>query len=70
MANSGHPSWIAFSRLTMVLGLMLGVTANGSAQTAADHAAQAHGRPIVNGKDIQPTPRVGADPTFVLRTAK
>ena len=28
------------------------------AQTAADHAAQAHGKPIVGGHEVQPTPTV------------
>lgn len=27
-------------------------------QTAADHAASAHGKPIVQGHDVQPTPNV------------
>jgi len=38
--------------------LLLGVASGVSAQTAADHAALAHGDPIVGGKDIQPKPQV------------
>ena len=30
----------------------------GHAQSAADHAALAHGRAIINGHDVQPTPDV------------
>jgi hypothetical protein len=45
-------------RLLTVLGLMLGAPTIGSAQTAAEHAAQAHGDPIEDGKNIQPTPQV------------
>ena len=40
------------------IAAVLGSTSSGFAQSAADHAAQAHGRPIVNGHPVQPTPDV------------
>ena len=43
---------------TAISLMLLGITPNGSAQTPAEHAALAHGHPIVGGKDIQPTPQV------------
>jgi len=46
-------------KLPVAVGLLLlGVASDVRAQTAADHAALAHGHPIVGGKDIQPTPQV------------
>ena len=38
------------------IATLLDFSSNVLAQTAADHAAQAHGRPIVNGRRVQPTP--------------
>ena len=38
------------------IATLLDFSSNGLAQTAAEHAAQAHGRPIVNGRRVQPTP--------------
>lgn len=37
---------------------LLPVASEERAQSAADHAASAHGKPIVNGHDVQPTPDV------------
>ncbi len=45
-------------RLGVVLGALFGATTGARGQTAAEHAAQAHGSPIVDGRNIQPTPRV------------
>ena len=46
-------------KLPVSIGLLLpGVASGVRAQTTADHAALAHGHPIVGGKDIQPTPQV------------
>lgn len=49
-------------RLFVLLAAMamaaLPLTSNGFAQTAADHAALAHGKPIANGHPLQPTPEV------------
>jgi len=46
-------------KLPVAVGLLLlGIASGASAQTVADHAALAHGHPIVGGKDIQPTPQV------------
>lgn len=57
---TGHESVARISclRLLTVLGVLLGAPMNSSAQTAAEHAAQAFGHPIVDGQDIQPTPLV------------
>jgi len=47
--------------LLAVLGALAAVSAvarSSLAQTAADHVAQAHGKPITGGHDIQPTPSV------------
>ena len=38
--------------------ISLSLISNCIAQTAADHAAQAHGKPIVRGHPVQPTPDV------------
>jgi hypothetical protein len=38
------------------IGVILGPLPATLAQPAADHAAQAHGRPIVHGHPVQPTP--------------
>lgn len=42
----------------MVLAVVLLIMPDVFAQTAADHAALAHGKPIVNGHNVQPTPAV------------
>lgn len=45
---------IIFSIVVIPMALI----SNCLAQTAADHAAQAHGKPIVSGHPVQPTPDV------------
>ena len=45
--------YLAVVALTLAF---LGFSSNGFAQTAAEHAAEAHARPIVNGRRVQPTP--------------
>lgn len=45
---------LAFSLGTMAFWPISG----GLAQTASDHAARAHGKPIVNGHPVQPSPKV------------
>lgn len=44
--------------LTATAAALLPVPSVARAQSAADHAASAHGKPIVNGHDVQPTPDV------------
>ncbi len=44
--------------LTATAAAVLPAASAGHAQSAADHAASAHGKPIVNGYDVQPTPDV------------
>jgi hypothetical protein len=40
------------------VGVILGGTSSVLAQSAADHAAQAHGSPIIHGHPVQPRPEV------------
>jgi hypothetical protein len=40
------------------LATTLAAASSAFAQSAADHAASAHGKPIVNGHPVQPTPGV------------
>jgi len=44
--------------LTATVAAFVPAASKGRAQSAADHAASAHGKPIVNGHDVQPTPDV------------
>jgi len=44
--------------LIVFIAAVLTDTAETRGQTAADHAASAHGKPIVQGNDVQPTPDV------------
>ena len=44
--------------LVVLTATLLSPASDGYAQSAADHAAQAHGKPIVNGRRTQPTPDV------------
>lgn len=41
-----------------LMAALLSLAAAASAQTAADHGALAHGKPIVDGRRVQPTPDV------------
>lgn len=49
--------WV-LAGLTAIVFEVLPAISAGHAQSAADHAASAHGRPIINGHDVQPTPYV------------
>lgn len=49
--------WRLIGLATMMAALLPPASA-GRAQSAADHAALAHGKPIVGGHDVQPTPDV------------
>jgi hypothetical protein len=47
-----------FSYGLVAVGFILGGASAALAQSAADHAAQAHGSPIVQGHPVQPRPEV------------
>jgi hypothetical protein len=47
-----------FVTLTILSAALLILATTAMAQTTADHEALAHGKPIVNGHPVQPTPDV------------